>query len=55
MNKKQAIKDLKETYPKVIEICDNWLLDYQIHGGHQSTEEVKTLRKFAKAMKEIIK
>ena len=50
MNTKQAIKDLKETYPKVIDITDNWLLFCQIHGEMQSPAEVKTLKKFAKAM-----
>jgi len=50
----QAIKDLKESYPKVIQICDNWQLIAQNHGIQQSKEERKLLKKFSDAMKIIV-
>lgn len=47
----QAIVDLKETYPDVIKICNNWQLVYQNHGIPQSKEEIKLMKKFSHAMK----
>ncbi len=49
----KAINDLKETYPKVIPIVDNWAMMDHVHGGKQSDSEKKILNKFAKAMKVI--
>lgn len=47
----QAIIDLKETYPDVVKICNNWQLVYQNHGIPQSKEEIKLMKKFSHAMK----
>jgi len=49
----RAIKDLKETFPEVTNICDGWQQLSQIHGIKQTEDEVKVLEKFAKAMKVI--
>lgn len=52
MNKiEKAIQDLKETYPDVIKICDNWAMFCHIHGEEQSEQEIKILNKFSTAMK----
>lgn len=49
----KAIQVLKETYPDVIKICDNWAMFCHIHGEKQSEEERKILDKFSTAMKVI--
>ena len=51
----KAIKDLKETYPKITDICNNWQTFYQIHGNPQSKKEAKIFMKFADAMQVIVK
>jgi len=48
---RQAVIDLQETFPLVVEITNNWLLNYKIHGNSQSKNEIETLQKFYKAMK----
>jgi len=51
LNKRQAIEDLKETYPTMVGITNFWLQLAINHGYGQDKAEKECLLKFANAMK----
>ena len=55
MNNHKAIKELKETYPKVVNITNGWLGFYLSHFPQQSDEEKDISTRFSEAMKQITK
>jgi len=54
MNNHKAIKEIRETYPKMIQITNGWLAHW-LTRFRQSDEDKEVLMRFSEAMKQITK
>ena len=55
MNNHKAMKEIRETYPKVVDITNSWLGFWISHSFVQSEEQKEILTRFSEAMKQITK
>ena len=51
MTQKENIEELKKIFPDFVAITGSWLQNAIIHGHKQSKQEIRTLKKFHKIMK----
>ena len=50
---RKKLQELKEIYPEVISIVDNWQMFVQNHGEEQTKEEKRILNKYVKILKDL--
>ena len=50
---RKKLDELKEIYPEVVDIVNNWQIFVQNHGEKQTKEEKRILTKYVKVLKDL--